>query len=158
MELNVKIPAKKIREKSEDNSEKYKQQRNYCVKLLSKTKMEFFQNMDVTNVNKKVFWKTVKPRFSMKCETANTVILTERDIVKKNEKLIAYTFDNNFGDITTTLKLKKHPNFDGQALSSITDCFKDNENVIKTKNAFFKGSSLYLVIKHLRLVTFFVRY
>ena len=33
--------------KSEKNSKKYKQQRNYCVKLFRKTKMEYFQNMDV---------------------------------------------------------------------------------------------------------------
>ena len=33
--------------KSEENSKKYKQQRNYCVKPLRKTKMEYFHNMDV---------------------------------------------------------------------------------------------------------------
>ena len=81
--------------KSEENSKKYKQERNYCIKLLRKTKMEYFQNMDVNKINdNKIFWKTVKPRFSNKCETANTIILTEVDIAK-------------------TLKLKKHPNFDG---------------------------------------------
>ena len=47
------------------NQQKYKQQRNYCVKLLRKTKMEYFQNMDVNKVNdNKMFQKTVKPRFS----------------------------------------------------------------------------------------------
>ena len=34
----------------------------------------------------------------------------------KNEKLIADTFNDYFADITKTLKLKKHPNFDGQSL------------------------------------------
>ena len=48
-------------------------QRNYCVKLLRKTKMEYFQNMDVNKVNdNKMFWKTVKPRFSNKCKNENT--------------------------------------------------------------------------------------
>ena len=57
--------------------------------------MEYFQNMDVNKINdNKIFWKTVKPRFSNKYKTANTIILTKADIVK-------------------TLKLKKHPNFDG---------------------------------------------
>ena len=38
----------------------------------------------------------------------------------KNEKLIADTSSNYFGDITKSLKLKKHPSFDDQSLSSIT--------------------------------------
>ena len=54
--------------KSVENSKKYKQRRNYCVKLFHKTKMKYFQNMDVNKVNnKKMFWKTVKSRFSNKC-------------------------------------------------------------------------------------------
>ena len=37
--------------KSEENSKKYKQHGSYCVKLLRKMKMEYFQNMDVNKVN-----------------------------------------------------------------------------------------------------------
>ena len=87
-------------------------------------------------------------------------------MIIKNEKLIANTSNNYFADITKTLKLKKHPNFDGQSLFSITDYFKNNESVIKIKekyntreNSFsftlfskediLKAISLYLVIKHL---------
>ena len=88
--------------------------------------------MDVNKVNDdKMFWETVKARFSNKCKTANTIILTDGVIVTKNDKLIAGTFNNYFADITKTLKLKKHPNFDGQSLFSITDYFKNNESVIK---------------------------
>ena len=65
---------------------KYKQERNYFVKLLRKKKMKYFQNMDVSKVNnQKMFWKTVKPRFSNKYKTANTIILTERDMIMKND-------------------------------------------------------------------------
>ena len=81
----------------------------------------------------KMFWKTVKPRFSNKCKTSNTIILTEGDMIVRNEKLIAHNFNNYFADITKFLKLKKHPNFDGQSLFSITDYFKNNESVIKIK-------------------------
>ena len=90
----------------------------YCVKVLRKTKMEYFQDIDVND--NKMFWKTVKPRFSNKCKTASTIILTEGDMLIKNEKLISDPFNNYFVDITKTLKLKKHPNFDGQSLFSIT--------------------------------------
>ena len=102
-----------------------KQQRNYCVKILRKTKMQYFQNMPVNKANdNKMFWKTVKPRFSNKFKAGNTIILTQGDMIMRNEKLIADTFNNYFADITKTLKLKKHPNFDGQSLFIITDYFK----------------------------------
>ena len=48
-------------------------------------------------------------------------------------QLIADTFNNYFPDITKTLKLKKHPNFEGLSLFCITDYFKNNESVIKIK-------------------------
>ena len=54
----------------------------------------------------------------------------------KNEKLIADTFNNYFADITKTLKLKKHPNFDDQSLFGITDYCKNNESVIKIKEKY----------------------
>ena len=44
----------------------------------------------------------MKPRFSIKWETVNTIILTERDLIKKNEKLIAHIFDNYFGNSKKT--------------------------------------------------------
>ena len=70
--LRSQLKKKFNNNESEENSKIYKQQRNYCVKLSRKTKMEYFQNMDVNKVNdNKKFWKTVKPRFSNKCKTAN---------------------------------------------------------------------------------------
>ena len=52
-------------------------------------------------------------------------------MIMKNEKLIANTFNNYFADITKTLKLKKHSNFDGQSLFGITGYFKNNKSVMK---------------------------
>ena len=124
--LRSQLKRKFNNNKSEENSKKYKQQRNYCVKLLCKTKMEYFQNMGINKVNNKKKLKPVKPRFSNKCKTANTIILTEGDLIMESEKLIADTFNNYFVDIIKTLKLKEHPNFGGQSLSSITDYFKND--------------------------------
>ena len=70
--------------------------------------------------------------------------LTEQDTIIKNEKLIADTFNNYFADITKTLKLKKHPNFDGQSLFSITDYFKNNESVIKIKEKYDTQKNSFL--------------
>ena len=84
--------------------------------------------MDVSKGNdNKSFRNTVKPRFSNKCKTENIIIVTEGDTIMNNEKLIADIFNKYFADFTKTLKLKKHPNFDGQSLSSIIDYFKNKQ-------------------------------
>ena len=54
----------------------------------------------------------MKPRFSNKFKAATEITLTVGDMIMKNEKLIADTFNKYFADITKTLKLKKHPCFD----------------------------------------------
>ena len=109
--LQSQLKRKFNNNKPEENSKKYKQQ-DYCVKR--KTKVEYIQNMNVSKVSyNKMFWKSsVKPRFSNKFKTANKITLTVGDMIMKNEKLIADTFNKYFADITKTLKLKNHPRFD----------------------------------------------
>ena len=135
--LRSQLKRKFNNKKSEENSKIYKQKRNYCVKLSCKTKMEYFQNMDISKVNgKKMTWKTVNLRFSNKCKPANTIILTEGNMFIKNEKLTAGSFNNYNADSAKTLKLKRHLNFDGQSLFSMTDYFKNDESVIKIKEKY----------------------
>ena len=63
--LRSQLKRKFDNNKSEENSKKYRKQRNYCVKLVRKTKMEYFKNMDVNRLNdNKMFWRTVKTKFS----------------------------------------------------------------------------------------------
>ena len=71
-------------------------------------KTEYFQNIDVNDANdNKMLWKTVKSILSNKCKTGNTVILIEWDLIMKNKKLVADTFNNYNADITKTLKWKE---------------------------------------------------
>ena len=46
--LRFELKRKFNNNKSKENSKKCKQQRNYCVKLLRKTQVEYFQNMEIT--------------------------------------------------------------------------------------------------------------
>ena len=104
------------------------------VLIKSKTKIEYFKKIDVSKANdNKMFGENAKSRFS---RTANTIILTEGNTITKNEKLIAGTFNNYFVDIRNILKLKKHLNFDGQSLPTITEYFKNNQSVIKIKEKY----------------------
>ena len=104
------LKSKSINNKSEEKCKTYKQQTNYCVKPLRNTiKCYIFKTGTLIRSMITMFWKTAKPRSSNKCKTENTIILTERSSILKNDKLIADTFNNYFADIAKTLKLKKHP-------------------------------------------------
>ena len=54
-------------EETEATRSAYKRQINFCVKLLRKTKKEFYNNLNVKYITEnKLFWKTVKPSFTDK--------------------------------------------------------------------------------------------
>ena len=50
--------------KNQQNLDKYKIQRNYCIHLLYETKKQYYNNLDVKDdTNSKKFWKSVKSHF-----------------------------------------------------------------------------------------------
>ena len=58
------------KEITEGTRSAYKRQRNLCVKLLRKTKKEFYNTLNVKYITgNKLFWKTVKPSFTDKTLT-----------------------------------------------------------------------------------------
>ena len=86
------------------NFEKYKKQLNIYVNLLRKSKKQYFNNTDVKNLtDNKKFWKIIRPKFSNKCKTANTIILVEDEKILQDEKAIANTFHKCFTDVTHSL-------------------------------------------------------
>ena len=55
------------KEKTKATRSAYKRQRNSCVKLLRKTKKEFYSNLNEKYITEnKLFWKTVKLSFTDK--------------------------------------------------------------------------------------------
>ena len=57
------------KEKTEVTRSAYKRQRNFSMKLLRKTKEEFYNNLNAKYITKnKFFWTTVKPSFIDKTE------------------------------------------------------------------------------------------
>ena len=60
----------KTRAKEDWNN--YKKQRNFCVNLLRNTKKDYFQKLNIKDlIDKKKFWKTIKPFFSNKSLNSN---------------------------------------------------------------------------------------
>ena len=61
-----RLRNKYLKHKTEENRLLYTQQRNKCVSLLRKTKINYYGNLNEKDItDNKKFWKTVKPFFPM---------------------------------------------------------------------------------------------
>ena len=86
----------------------YKKQRNFCVNLLRKTKKEYFENINVKDINdNKKFWKTIKSFFSNKGLNTNKLMLIEYNNLISEESVLANTMNQYFTNITKQLNIKR---------------------------------------------------
>ena len=80
----TRFPSKYLRTKTDENKRKYTKQRNYCVSLLTKSKREYYSNLDVKNITEnKTFRKTVKPFLSDKVTSTQKITLIDNDKIVK---------------------------------------------------------------------------
>ena len=80
---------------------KYKRQRNLCMNLLRKTKMNFYKALDEKQVSdNKTFWKNGKPFFRDKGVNSSKITLVEKNAVVVDEEKIANIMNNYFVNIT----------------------------------------------------------
>ena len=106
--LRSKLRNRYNKVRTEENERAFKKQRNYCVKLLRKTKRNYYQNLDLKNLSdNRKFWKTVKPIFSGKVQTSSSVTLVENNQVISNDTAIAEIFNEYFVNITGSLNVGK---------------------------------------------------
>ena len=95
---------------------------------------QYFHNTDVKNVtDNKKFWKTITPKFSNKCKTANKFILVENGKILQDERATANTFSNYFTDVTHFLGLRKKNIGLEKPLSKIVENFRISGSIIKIK-------------------------
>ena len=74
--VRSKLKNKYNKNRTEENWDSYKKQRNFCVSLLRKTKKDYFNNLNIKNItDSKAFWKTIKPYFSDKGLKTSSLIL-----------------------------------------------------------------------------------
>ena len=60
----------------------YKRQINFCVKLLRKSKIDFYNNLKVKRItDSRKFWQTIKPNFTEKTIKGERITLAEGDKV-----------------------------------------------------------------------------
>ena len=92
-----------LKSRNEENCINYKKQRNFCTKLLRKTKQKYFCNLNMKDLNDyKRFWKK---KFShTKVHRLIMSYLKTKLVV--DSSIIANTFNSYFINIKITLDLK----------------------------------------------------
>ena len=98
--LRTNLGNKFLKNRSNENKAIYVKQRNHCVSLLRKTKIEYYSNLDQEKIcDNKTFWKIVKPILSKKIKFNERITLTENDEIIKTEKETAKVLNVFFSNI-----------------------------------------------------------
>ena len=100
-----KLRNRYIKSRTEDNLKAFKTQRNFCVKLLRKTKSDYYRNLDLGDLaDNRKFWRTVKPVFSNEVQKNSSVALMEDGKMITEDLKIAEIFNHYYvGFMSTTL-------------------------------------------------------
>ena len=94
--------------KNDENHKAYKQQRNRCVKLLRNAKNSYFRDIDLnTLTDNSKFWKTIKPVFAEKIQTAPSITLQENEELINDDRKFAELFNNYFLNVTQDLGIQE---------------------------------------------------
>ena len=89
------------------------------MKLLRKTKKEFYNNLNVKYITEnKLFWKTVKPLFTDKTLKDERITLVENNKVISDESKLVDIFGKYFGNIVQNL-----------GIDGLTNISSENETV-----------------------------
>ena len=109
--LRTRLKNRYNKNKATDNWDAYRRQRNFCVKLSHKTKRDFYNQLDISELtDNKKFWKTVKPFISDKSSSKSRIILIEEGETVSNECDVAEIFNKFFVTITKSLGIIENQN------------------------------------------------
>ena len=106
-----RLRNKYLKHKTEENRLLYTQQRNKCVSLLRKTKMNYYGNLNDKNITgNKNFWKTVKPFLSDKSVNSDKIHLIENGELINSKSKTAKVLNEFFSNIVKNLKIPEYEN------------------------------------------------
>ena len=95
--------------KTVQNSNEYKKQRNFCVKILRKTKRSYYRSLNLKDLkDNRKFWTTMKPIFTDTVQVCQSVTLSENDEFGSDELVIAEGFHHCFTNITRELGIREN--------------------------------------------------
>ncbi len=104
-----KAKNKYYKDRTKTNWAYYKKIRQECVKLVRKTKKDYFSSININFVaDCKNFWTTIKPHFGDKSLKQNKIIFVDDDHIISNNKDVAQILNNYFVNITDSLNLPEN--------------------------------------------------
>ena len=132
--VRSKLKNKYNKNRTEENWDGHKKQRNFCVNLLRKTEKNYFSNLNIKNINdNEAFWKTIKPSFSNKGLHGSSLILSEKNKITNDQNIP--NMNNYFTGITSHLYLKPDQINQSENLTNIIENLKNHESMQRIKLA-----------------------
>ena len=106
-----RLRNKYLKHKTEENRLLYTQQRNKCVSLLRKTKINYYGNLDEKEItDHKKFWRTVKPLLFDISINSDKIPLNENGELINSESKTAEVLNKFFSNIVKNLKIPEYEN------------------------------------------------
>ena len=141
--LRSRLRNKYNEDRTAENWNKFRKQRNSCVKLFRKEKRNYYNNLDISHItDNKKFWKTVKPFFSDKSHSNNKIVLTEGEKIISNDVEVAETMNEFFVTVTDSLGINENSNNEN-ATEGISDPvekavqkFANHPSILKIKGRY----------------------
>ena len=97
--VRSRLRNKFLKLKTNESKVAYKKQRNHCVAILRKIKIQFYEHLNPSLISdNKTFWKQVKPFFSDKTPRNSKILLSEGNEIISNPATCAEIFNNFFSD------------------------------------------------------------
>ena len=110
-----------LKNRTEENKNRYTKQRNLCVTLLRKSKTECFNNLNEKNVcHDKKFWRVVKPLFSNKIISNGKITIVEGDKIIRSDNETTKVLNEFFANIVTNLNIPQFNQID-RTFENISD-------------------------------------
>ena len=97
-----------VNNRTTENWESYRKQRNKCVKIRNNTRREYFKKLDVPHLSNSHFWTRLKPFFSEKSGSRKKPIINGNDVILSDNAAVAEVFSKHFANITDTLNLPEY--------------------------------------------------
>ena len=106
-----RLRNKYLKHETEENCLLHTQQRNKCVSLLRKTKINYYGNLNEKDItDNKKFWKTVKPFLSDKSINSDKIHLNENGELINSKTKTAEVLNEFFSNIVKNLKIPEYEN------------------------------------------------
>ena len=104
--LRSKLRNRFNRVKTDSAKAAYKKQRNICTNLFRKAKLDYYSNLNPRSItDNKKFWKTVKPLFSEKVLSTDSITIVENDTICTNDSNVAQIFNEFFSNAVINLNI-----------------------------------------------------